>query len=89
MKQLKGRKYLDAWCVFFWATTPVLVSVLTFVTWGLTQGDPATLSPARVFTTLALFNLLIMPLNAFPWVLNGIVEAKVYSQSRPPHIGNV
>ncbi|OQR76989.1 multidrug resistance-associated protein 7-like, partial [Tropilaelaps mercedesae] len=77
MRQLRGRKYLDAWCVFFWATTPVLVSVLTFVTWGLTQGDPASLSAAKVFTTLSLFNLLIMPLNAFPWVLNGIIEAKV------------
>ena len=30
---LRGRKYLDAWCVFFWATSPVLISVLTFVTY--------------------------------------------------------
>lgn len=77
MRHLKGRKYLDAWCVFFWATTPVLVAVLTFVIWGLIEGNPSDLSAAKVFTTLALFNMLIMPLNAFPWVLNGIVEAKV------------
>lgn len=32
---LRQRKYLDALCVFFWATTPVLVSVLTFVTYVL------------------------------------------------------
>ena len=32
---LKGRKYLDAWCVYFWATTPVLISILTFVTYIL------------------------------------------------------
>ncbi|VDL81361.1 unnamed protein product [Nippostrongylus brasiliensis] len=30
-----------------------------------------------VFTALALVNILIMPLNAFPWVLNGLVEALV------------
>ena len=33
MKSLKGRKYLDALCVYFWATTPVLISILTFTTY--------------------------------------------------------
>ena len=35
LKSLKGRKYLDAMCVYFWATTPVLISVLTFTTYAL------------------------------------------------------
>ncbi|XP_077460374.1 ATP-binding cassette sub-family C member 10 isoform X2 [Stigmatopora argus] len=35
------------------------------------------LTAAKVFTTLALVGMLIVPLNAFPWVLNGILEAKV------------
>lgn len=26
---------------------------------------------------MALFNMLISPLNAFPWVLNGLMEAWV------------
>lgn len=30
-----------------------------------------------MFTSLALFGLLISPLNAFPWVINGLVEAYV------------
>ena len=30
---LRGRKYLDALCVYFWATTPVLISILTFGTY--------------------------------------------------------
>ena len=30
-----------------------------------------------MFTSLALFNMLISPLNAFPWVLNGLVESWV------------
>lgn len=31
----------------------------------------------QVFTSMALFNMLISPLNAFPWVLNGLMEAWV------------
>ena len=31
----------------------------------------------QVFTSLALFNMLISPLNAFPWVINGLMEAWV------------
>ena len=34
----------------------------------------------QVFTSLALFNMLIGPLNAFPWVVNGLVEAWVSVQ---------
>lgn len=71
---LRQRKYLDAVCVFFWVTTPVLVSVLTFVTYALLGHK---LTAAKVFTCLALFTLLKVPLNAFPWVLNGLMEAWV------------
>ncbi len=35
LSSLKGRKYLDAMCVYFWATTPVLISILTFTTYAL------------------------------------------------------
>ena len=35
------------------------------------------LTPEIVFTSLALFNVLIAPLNSLPWVLNGVVEALV------------
>ena len=35
LSALRGRKYLDAFCVYFWATTPVLISVLTFTTYTL------------------------------------------------------
>ena len=30
-----------------------------------------------VFTSLALFNVLTAPLNSFPWVVNGCIEAFV------------
>ncbi|XP_060564564.1 ATP-binding cassette sub-family C member 10-like isoform X2 [Ruditapes philippinarum] len=74
LKSLKGRKYLDAMCVYFWATTPVLISILTFTTYSLMGNQ---LTAAKVFTSLSLFLMLISPLNAFPWVINGLVESWV------------
>ncbi|KAJ8922563.1 hypothetical protein NQ315_007593 [Exocentrus adspersus] len=74
LKYLKGRKYLDALCVYFWATTPVVISILTFGTYALLGNK---LTAATIFTGMALLNMLISPLNAFPWVLNGMTEAWV------------
>ncbi|XP_017878786.1 multidrug resistance-associated protein 7 [Ceratina calcarata] len=74
IKYLRGRKYLDALCVYFWATTPVLISMLTFGTYVLFGNE---LDAKTVFTSMALLNMLIAPLNAFPWVLNGLTEAWV------------
>ena len=45
---LRGRKYLDAMCVFFWATTPVLISILTFTTYVL-MGNTLTAAKVRIF----------------------------------------
>ncbi|KAK8584710.1 hypothetical protein V6N13_138661 [Hibiscus sabdariffa] len=72
VKHLATRKYLDAWCVFFWATTPTLFSLFTF---GLFTLMGHQLDAAMVFTCLALFNNLISPLNSFPWVINGLIDA--------------
>ncbi|OAY37002.1 hypothetical protein MANES_11G066800v8 [Manihot esculenta] len=72
LKHLATRKYLDAWCVFFWATTPTLFSLFTF---GLFTLMGHQLEAATVFTCVALFNNLISPLNSFPWVINGLIDA--------------
>ncbi|KAJ6648254.1 ATP-binding cassette sub-family C member 10 [Pseudolycoriella hygida] len=74
LKFLSKRKYLDALCVYFWATTPVLMCLLTFGV-SVLLGHP--LTAASTFTSVALLNMLIGPLNAFPWVLNGLIEAWV------------
>ncbi|ESO85415.1 hypothetical protein LOTGIDRAFT_183817 [Lottia gigantea] len=74
LKNLKCQKYLDALCVYFWATTPVLISILTFTTYSLLGHQ---LTAAKVFTSLSLFIMLIGPLNAFPWVINGLMESWV------------
>ncbi|MBA0836331.1 hypothetical protein Goarm_008558 [Gossypium armourianum] len=77
VKHLATRKYLDAWCVFFWATTPTLFSLCTF---GLFTLMGHQLDAAMVFTCLALFNNLISPLNSFPWVINGLIDAFISSR---------
>ena len=45
LNQLKAKKYLDAGCVYFWACTPILMSVATFSTYVLVGN---TLSPSKV-----------------------------------------
>uniref|UniRef100_A0A8C6NTH4 ATP-binding cassette, sub-family C (CFTR/MRP), member 10 n=1 Tax=Nothobranchius furzeri TaxID=105023 RepID=A0A8C6NTH4_NOTFU len=74
LSYLRAIKYLDALCVYTWAALPVIISILTFVTYVLLGHQ---LTAAKVFTTVALVGMLIVPLNAFPWVLSGILEAKV------------
>lgn len=74
LKFLSKRKYLDAWCVYFWATTPVLMCLLTFGG-SVLMGNK--LTAATTYTAVALLNLLIGPLNSFPWILNGLMEAYV------------
>jgi ATP-binding cassette, subfamily C (CFTR/MRP), member 10 len=75
LKYLSQRKYLDAWCVFLWASLPLLVPYLTYVTTVAALNRE--LSASEVFTTIALLNMLIFPMNAYPWIINGAVEASV------------
>lgn len=74
MAALAVRKHLDALCVYFWAATSLLTSILTFSLFVLLGHA---LTAEVVFTSLALFGVLIAPLNSFPWVINGCVEAVV------------
>ena len=74
LKYLAQRKYLDSLCVFLWALTPVIVPFVTFVT---TEYMNVELSASDVITALALLNMLIFPMNALPWVINGFMEARV------------
>ncbi len=89
---LAVRKYLDALCVYFWAATSLLTSILTFSLFVLLGHA---LTAEVVFTSLALFGVLIAPLNSFPWVINGCVEAVVsvrrlerYVHTCPPYSFN-
>ncbi|XP_062428024.1 ATP-binding cassette sub-family C member 10 isoform X2 [Rhea pennata] len=74
LQKLRAIKYLDAVCVYLWAALPVVVSIVIFITYVLLGHQ---LTATKVFTALALIGMLILPLNSFPWVLNGTLEAKV------------
>jgi len=45
LKNLRTKKYLDAGCVYFWASTPILMSVFTFITYVLLGNR---LTPSKV-----------------------------------------
>ncbi|NWI59307.1 MRP7 protein, partial [Calyptomena viridis] len=74
LQKLRAINYLDAVCVYLWAALPVVMSIAIFVTYVLLGHQ---LTATKVFTALALVGMLILPLNSLPWVLNGILEAKV------------
>jgi ATP-binding cassette subfamily C (CFTR/MRP) protein 10 len=75
---LASRKYLDAVCVFLWATTPVLMSLATFAAVVLLfPSSSSALTPSVVFATVAELQLLTFPLNALPWIYTGVLEAWV------------
>jgi ATP-binding cassette subfamily C (CFTR/MRP) protein 10 len=75
LKYLSRRKYLDAICVYLWASAPVLITIAILSTYTVVMHEK--LTAAKVFTSLSLINILIMPLNALPWVLLALVEAYV------------
>nr|XP_010972089.1 ATP-binding cassette sub-family C member 10 isoform X2 [Camelus bactrianus] len=72
--RLRVIKYLDAACVYLWAALPVVIAIIIFITYVLMGHQ---LTATKVFTALALVRMLILPLNNFPWVINGLLEAKV------------
>ena len=51
---------------------PIFASMIAFITYSLTNHD---LAPAHVFSSLALFNSLRMPLNLLPLVIGQVIDA--------------
>lgn len=51
---------------------PIFASMLSFITYSLTNHD---LAPAQIFSSLALFNGLRMPLNMLPLVIGQVTDA--------------
>ncbi|OAA56992.1 ABC multidrug transporter [Niveomyces insectorum RCEF 264] len=51
---------------------PIFASMLAFITYSLTSHK---LAPAQVFSSLALFNSLRMPLNMLPLVIGQVTDA--------------
>ena len=74
MRELAVRKYLDALCVFFWAAASLLFATCTFTVYALLGYR---ITSTAVFTSMSLFNVLIHSINALPWVVTGLMEARV------------
>ena len=51
---------------------PIFASMLSFITFSLSKHE---LNPAPIFSSLALFNSLRMPLNLLPLVIGQVVDA--------------
>ena len=51
---------------------PIFASMLSFITYSLSQHA---LNPAPIFSSLALFNSLRMPLNLLPQVIGQVIDA--------------
>lgn len=65
---------------------PIFASMLAFITFSLTQG-PGKFDPAPVFSSLALFNSLRIPLNLLPMVIGQVVDANASLQRMQEFLG--
>ncbi len=54
---------------------PVIVTLLAFTLYPYLQHEP--LSAAKAFSSLALFDILSLPLHLFPLIVNVIINGKV------------
>lgn len=74
MKELRARKLLRGCGVFVLTVSSVLLSTVTFITFVVSGGR---LTATTVFTSLALFSILIHALDALPWAAAAASEAHV------------
>ncbi|CAH1801693.1 unnamed protein product [Owenia fusiformis] len=80
---LKGA-LLCAFTLFITEGTPLLVTLVTFTIYPYIQNEPLTASKA--FASLALFNILALPLFLFPVLVNTLVNAKVSNERILPFL---
>ncbi len=59
---------------FFWSSTPLVVSIVTFSLYALISDS---FSAETAFTALALFNIIRFPMQALPSVISSTIEAYV------------
>ena len=57
---------------------PLLVTLVAFVLYPSLQGEP--LTAGKAFTSLALFDILSIPLHLFPLMINILVNAVISTQ---------
>ena len=75
LAHLRRYAYFSALSNILWFGIPLVVTVVSFVSYTRFAGHE--LTPSVAFTALALFNMLRHPLIAMPDIINRLIEAKV------------
>ncbi|KAH8413308.1 hypothetical protein KR009_009966 [Drosophila setifemur] len=73
---LRSTAYLNASTSFLWSCAPFLVSLVTFATYVLSS-EANQLSVEKVFVSLALFDIMKIPLTVLPMLTVDIAETQV------------
>ncbi|KRF85618.1 multidrug resistance-associated protein 1 isoform X17 [Drosophila virilis] len=76
---LRATAYLNASTSFLWSCAPFLVSLVTFATY-LLSNEANQLSVEKVFVSLALFDIMKLPLTIIPMLTVDIAETQVSVQ---------
>ncbi|OQR87460.1 ATP-binding Cassette (ABC) Superfamily [Achlya hypogyna] len=71
---VKDMMRADVYGIFFLYAAPLFVSMASFATYTLLLGQ--TLTPAKIFTSLALFRMLQDPMSDLPSATTQIIEAR-------------
>ncbi|KAF8815566.1 multidrug resistance-associated ABC transporter [Phlegmacium glaucopus] len=74
IKTIRTSAFAVSWLVALFSFIPVLASILSFITYGLTGHN---LNIAVIFASLQLFNIIRIPLIIFPFVLSSLASALV------------
>jgi ATP-binding cassette subfamily C (CFTR/MRP) protein 1 len=77
MSVLGKTAYLHAATSFVWATAPFLVALVTFASFVLIDENNV-LSPEKAFVSLALFNIIKMPMTVFPMMVVACVGMCIF-----------
>ncbi|CAH1105174.1 unnamed protein product [Psylliodes chrysocephalus] len=77
IKVLKQAAYLNAGTSFIWSCAPFLVTLLTFVTYVFSDPINNTLSPEKIFKSIALFSIMGLPMALLPLLVVFIIETWV------------
>ncbi|KAH8293076.1 hypothetical protein KR044_000492 [Drosophila immigrans] len=73
---LRSTAYLNASTSFLWSCAPFLVSLVTFATY-LLSNEANQLSTEKVFVSIALFDIMKLPLTLIPMLNADIAETQV------------
>ncbi|XP_030564885.1 multidrug resistance-associated protein 1, partial [Drosophila novamexicana] len=76
---LRATAYLNASTSFLWSCAPFLVSLVTFATY-LLSNEANQLSVGKVLVSLALFDIMKLPLTIIPMLTVDIAETQVSVQ---------